>query len=250
MTLNEANQIALTPVAFIRSCYTQRFGIPRQAGLVPAGSAQIVMQKTRDNQLSLKGLEDFSHLWVLFVFHSDRYTKSKPLVWPPRLGGKKKMGVFATRSPNRPNPIGLSAVVLDSITHSKNEILIHITGGDFLDGTPVLDIKPYIAFADSIPDATSTWVAPIEDVMAVSWTEAALGGLEESHIEPGADTEKLKQLINQTIALDPRPAHERHKDGQTDQQWHMRLYDLNVSWGVINSTAVITQVKPYAHPET
>lgn len=246
MTPNEAAEFALTPIAYIRSCYTQRFGIPRQAGLAPSATAQIVLKDTQENQLSIKGLEDFSHLWVVFVFHSDRYKKSKPMVWPPRLGGKKKMGVFATRSPNRPNPIGLSAVTLESITRKKNEILIEIKGGDFLDGTPVLDIKPYIAFADSIPTATSTWVAPIEEVMTVEWTEVALNGLSDS-MEPTADSAMLRQLIDETIALDPRPAHERDKDGLPNQRWHMRLFDLDISWGVINGVAEITEVKPYEH---
>lgn len=154
------------------------------------------------------------------------------------------MGVYATRSPNRPNPIGMSAVEIEKINHEQERILIQIKGGDFLDGTPVLDIKPYIGFADSIPDTTSTWVSPITEQMNIVWCENA--NLEFSKIIPTRDQTRIRQLINETIALDPRPAHERNKDGQLDQQWHMRLMDIDISWRVVNGSAEITTIKHYS----
>ncbi len=242
MTDQESNSATLTPVAHIRSCFTQRFGIPRQPGLVASATAQIIFSNTENNKLSLRGLDEFSHLWVVFLFHQQNYAKSKPLVWPPRLGGRKTMGVFATRSPNRPNPIGLSAVEIDRITHDKKEIQIHVRGGDFLDGTPVLDLKPYVSFADSIADASSSWVTAIDESMPVNWSDEALNNLRErqQHSNHLADA---RQLIEETLAQDPRPAHERAKDGRADQQWHMRLYDIDISWQVIDGCVRVTQVK-------
>lgn len=243
MNLSPLPIAALKPIAWIQSCYTQRFGIPRQAGLVPSATAQIVFENTQDNVLSLRGLDDFSHLWVIFIFHQQHYAKSKPLVSPPRLGGNKNMGVFATRSPNRPNPIGMSAVEIEKISHGHEQILIHIKGGDFLNGTPVLDIKPYIGFADSIANASSTWVSPVDERMQVKWSPQAITNFSE--IIASDDQTRMTQLINETIALDPRPAHERNKDGRLNQQWHMRLMDIDISWQVINTTAEITNVKHF-----
>lgn len=157
------------------------------------------------------------------------------------------MGVFATRSPNRPNPIGMSAVEIEKITHEREQILIHINGGDFLDGTPVLDIKPYIGFADSIPESSSTWVSPIDAHMRVDWSQQA--ATDFSKIIATDDQAQTTRLINETIAQDPRPAYERNKDGQLDQQWHMRLMAIDVSWRVINNAAEITSIKHVADAE-
>lgn len=240
---NQASTICnIAPVAYIKSCFTQRFGIPRQAGLVRSATAQIAFTNTENNRLSLRGLEEFSHLWVVFLFHQQKYDKSKPLVWPPRLGGKKTMGVFATRSPNRPNPIGISAVEIDQITHDSTEILIHIKGGDFLDGTPVLDLKPYVAFADSIPLATSSWVPGTDALMPVEWNHTAADNLAALQTTDSSLAD-AQQIIDETLAQDPRPAHERNKDGKDGQLWHMRLLSIDISWTVKNSTALVTAIK-------
>ena len=163
--MNEQPNFSLYPVATIRSCYPQRFGIPRQAGLVRTATATVNFEASHMNELSVRDIESFSHLWIIFLFHKQNYTGFKPLVQPPRLGGKKTMGVYATRSPNRPNPIGLSAVLLDRVEYAEREIRLHVQGGDFLDGTPVLDIKPYVPFADSIPEASSEWAVASEPLM-------------------------------------------------------------------------------------
>ena len=136
--MNDQADIPMHRIATIRSCYPQRFGIPRQAGLVKTATATINFAASQNNELSIRDIESFSHLWVIFIFHKQNYSGFKPLVQPPRLGGKKTMGVYATRSPNRPNPIGLSAVLLDRVEYGEQEIRLHVRGGDFLDGTPVL----------------------------------------------------------------------------------------------------------------
>ncbi|MGB7412884.1 MAG: tRNA (N6-threonylcarbamoyladenosine(37)-N6)-methyltransferase TrmO [Thermosynechococcaceae cyanobacterium] len=228
--------VSLTPIAYICSCYPERFGIPRQAGLVPSATATIAFTPTEFNKLALRGIESFSHLWIIFLLHQG-YAKTKPLVQPPRLGGKKTMGVYATRSPNRPNPIGLSAVPLELVEYKLQEILLHIQGGDFLDGTPVLDIKPYVPYADAIATATTTW-ATATNLLPVIWSHLAESTLNASAIK----VEWLRTLVTETIAQDPRPAHERGKDGRLGQEWNMRLAGLDVFWQVEAGIATVTRL--------
>jgi tRNA (adenine37-N6)-methyltransferase len=235
--------LILRPIAHIRSCYPERFGIPRQSGLVPAATAQIVFANTSDNQLALRGIEEFSHLWVIFWFHGQDYGGFKPLVSPPRLGGRTQVGVYASRSPNRPNPIGLSAVKLDRVETTRSEILLYISGIDLLDGTPVLDLKPYIPYADAIPTATSAWATLETPEFAVGWTEGAIAALEKCWAEGRLrDRAGTQALIEGTIGQDPRPAHERGKDGRVDQQWNLRVGGFDVFWRVESGTAWITQL--------
>jgi tRNA (adenine37-N6)-methyltransferase len=234
---------ALHPIAHIRSCYPERFGIPRQSGLVPAATAQIVFPNTGDNQLALRGIEEFSHLWVVFWFHGQDYGGFKPLVSPPRLGGRTQVGVYASRSPNRPNPIGLSAVALDRVETTRSQILLHIAGVDLLDGTPVLDLKPYIPYADAIPTATSAWATLETPGFAVCWVAAAIAVLEECWAQGRVrDRAGTQALIEGTIGQDPRPAHERGKDGRVDQQWNLRVGGFDVFWRVEGGTAWITRL--------
>ncbi len=235
--------VTLTPIAHIRSCYPERFGIPRQAGLVTSATGAIAFPNTEAHKLSLRGLENFSHLWVIFLFHQQNYGSFKPLVFPPRLGGKKTMGVYATRSPNRPNPIGMSAVELERVEQKKNEILVHIRGGDFLDGTPVLDLKPYIPYADAIAQATSSWAAEPDEPLPLRWSKAAIAALDQLYAQGLCpNLEQVRELIAETIAQDPRPAHERHRDGQQGQEWNLRVAGVDVFWKVEAGIAEVTKL--------
>ena len=241
-----SNTYSMDAIATIRSCYSQRFGIPRQPGLVESAVAAIEFEPTSDNELALRDLGSFSHLWVVFVFHRQHYTRFKPLVQPPRLGGKTTMGVYATRSPNRPNPIGLSVVALREVRFDKDRFRVFVDGGDFLDGTPVLDIKPYVTFVDAIPDARSDWATPLQDGLEVTWAAEALQRLNQ--VEPGNDLVTsgslgLKSLIEQTLAQDPRPAHERGKDGKQGQQWGVMIGPVDVRFKVEGGIAIIEVVE-------
>lgn len=235
---------SLQRIATIRSCYPQRFGIPRQAGLVKSATASINFEATQDNELALRDIASFSHLWVVYVFHGKDYPGYKPLVQPPRLGGKKNVGVYSTRSPNRLNPIGLSAVKFDRMERDDKEIKVHVSGGDFLDGTPVLDIKPYVPFVDAIEGAHSEWAHPLDDMLPVSWLADARSQLLEclQHIASPDSAEYLQQLIDETIAQDPRPAHERNKDGKAGQQWGLRVGPVDVRFGVEDGIAIVSTV--------
>lgn len=230
-----AQSLSLTPIAYISSCYPERFGIPRQAGLVKAAFADIVFAATHDNRLALRGIEDFTHLWIVFWFHGQDFSGARPLVRPPRLGGNKGVGVYASRSPNRPNPIGLSAVRLVSIREEKKTLLLRVQGGDFLDGTPVLDIKPYVPYADAIPTAQAAWATAPVQRMPVRWSAAAdavLSGAPES----------LRPLIEETLALDPRPGYERGKDGKPGQRWNMQIQNYSVFWQVVDGIAQVSEL--------
>ena len=215
--------------------------MPRQPGLVKSATASIVLVHNEHNKLSIRGLEDFSHLWVLFMFHRQHYQHAKPLVNPPRLGGKTSVGVFATRSPNRPNPIGISAVEIDNIETTAQEILIHIRSGDFLDGTPVIDIKPYVPFVDAIPTATSNWASKAEPTLPVTWNSAAAAARDKL-VSADGKLASLVTVIEETLAQDPRPAYERNKDGGADQSWGMRISHYNVRWMVTDQTATIISI--------
>jgi len=225
-TTMQNNTFSMDAIATIRSCYSERFGIPRQPGL----------------------LGSHSHLWVVFVFHRQHYTHSKPLVKPPRLGGKTTMGVYATRSPNRPNPIGLSVVALREVSFDKDRFRVYVDGGDFLDSTPVLDIKPYISFVDAIPEARSDWATPLQDGLKVAWSEEMLSQLQE--IQAGSDIVAsgslgLKSLIEQTLAQDPRPAHERGKDGKQGQYWGIAIGPANIRFKVESGVVLIETIEPH-----
>ena len=231
------DSVTFTPIATIRSCYPERFGIPRQAGLVPAAEAEIVFPRTEENRLSLRGVAQFSHLWIIFVFHGQQYPRVKPLVQPPRLGGRKTMGVYATRSPNRFNPIGLSAVQLESVQIKGEEIQLCVSGGDFLDGTPVLDIKPYVGYADAIATAHAPWQP--EPQLPVTWSESARSVLYQA---PPDRVAQLQRMIEETLAQDPRPAHERGKDGRPGQEWNLQLDVFSIFWAVEAGCACVTRL--------
>ena len=149
-------EYTIHPIAHIRTDFTDKFGIPRQSGLVPELTARIVFEPEYREQEAVRGLEGFSHIWLIWCFSESVTDKWLPTVRPPRLGGNVRMGVFATRSPFRPNPLGLSSVELEKIEFTSDRgPVLHVRGADLMDGTPIFDIKPYVAYSDSHPDALS-----------------------------------------------------------------------------------------------
>ncbi len=184
----------LRPIGYFRSCYLDKFGTPRQPHLVPQSRGSIVFQPWVQPEISLFGLSEFSHIWVIFWFHKNQ-NQFHAKVHPPRLEGHSR-GVFSTRSPHRPNPLGLSALKIESIADQE----IFVSGLDLVDGTPVLDIKPYINAADSIQADQPDWVLQSEhDEVIVNWDPLALEQLSVM------DNFELKILIENTLKLDPRP---------------------------------------------
>jgi len=198
-------------IAIVHSLFKEKFSIPRQPGLVSFESI-IEMLPPYNNPLAIEGLEAFSHVWIIFDFHEiKKTTHVSPTVRPPRLGGNKKIGVFATRSPNRPNNIGLSLVKLLRIEGTN----LIISGGDFLDQTPVYDIKPYLKEIESHPDALSGWTEKL--------AHPKLKVIFDCECE-----QKLKEKITEILSLDPRPRY--HDDGY--KKYGSRLGDVDVHWEV------------------
>lgn len=231
-------EIRLSPIGFISSCYKEKFGIPRQAGLVAEARATLELLPPYNRPEAVQGLEAFSHLWLLFVFHQSAGQGWKPTVRPPRLGGNRRMGVFATRSPFRPNPTGLSAVELERIEHQGSRILLHLKGVDVLDGTPVIDIKPYLPYADCIPTARGGFAGEAPgSVLEVCFTPQAAEAVlaMENTNYPG-----LRQLIIDTLASDPRPAYYRQQPQKTG--FGMKIHDFDLRWQVSEGRIMVTEL--------
>lgn len=213
------------PVGLIHSCFPEKFGIPRQPGLVKEAHARLELLPPYDRSEALEGLETFSHLWLIFVFHASLQEAWKPTVRPPRLGGNKRVGVFASRSMFRPNPIGLSVVELERIDTTARPPCLYLKGVDLLDETPVLDIKPYLPYVDAIPSARGGYaVSSPEPRLQVSFTPRA--AIQCARFETSYP--QLQTLITQLLALDPRPAY--YGTDETRTEFGMRLLDFEVKW--------------------
>lgn len=233
----EAIGLAHTP-------FTQRFGIPRQPGLVPDARGVLKLHANPDFQFALKTLEEFSHIWVIFVFHAHGGNKWKPTIRPPRLGGKAKVGVLSSRSPHRPNPIGLSVVKLDRVDlKAKGGPEIHVSGLDLLDGTPILDIKPYIPYADSVPNANPGWAAEEIRRTPVLFESTPLEKIKHAEAtDPNAVG--LQELIEQLLTIDPRPGFQRRElppDAEHSQgkDFGLLVKTYDVHWKIENQMFVV-----------
>jgi tRNA-Thr(GGU) m(6)t(6)A37 methyltransferase TsaA len=228
-----------TQIGVIRSPYKEKFAVPRQPGLVKNGGGELHLLPPYNQADAVRGLENFSHLWVLFIFHQTMAGGWHPTVRPPRLGGNARMGVFATRSTFRPNPIGMSLVELKGIRCQKEQVVLELGSLDLVDGTPVVDIKPYLPFAEALPEASASYAqqAPLAE-MAVSFTpetEAHLLTLEKRY-------PRLKLFISEVLAQDPRPAYRKEEaPGKTYAVW---LLDFNVRWRVISSGFEVFSLEP------
>lgn len=220
--------LALEPIAVVRSCFGEKFGAPRQPGLAPAAQGRITLSPKFANPDTLRGLEGFSHLWIIFHFHLA--TGWRPTVRPPRLGGDVRVGVFASRSPFRPNPLGLSVVKLEQVLPDAPEgPTLIVSGLDLVDGTPILDIKPYVAYADS-PAGAVCGFAP--DAPAARLAVGFPPGLREK-----LDT-AFVALVSETLALDPRPAF--HDDPA--REYGVILAGRNVRFRVGGAVCTVTGV--------
>jgi tRNA-Thr(GGU) m(6)t(6)A37 methyltransferase TsaA len=230
-------------IGVCRSPYTDKFGIPRQPRLVEAAEARILLLPPYDRAEAFSALEGFSHVWLVFVFHADCLEAGwRPTVRPPRLGARAKVGVFASRSPYRPNPIGLSAVPHQGLERTAEGLSLRVAGADLLDGTPILDIKPYVPYADAIAQA------------AGGFAGASPPARFEVHFSPAAEAAvarhdpdgrlRLGELIGQVIAQDPRPGYMDRYPQRA--RFGLRLHGLDVSWRIDGDRALVTAVAPAA----
>lgn len=218
-------------IAKIHNDFKEKFGIPRQSGRVPELISRIVFEPEYRVREALRGIEGYSHLWLIWQFSEVSRDTWSPTVRPPRLGGNHRMGVFATRSPYRPNPIGLSSVRLIGIENDKERgpVLI-ISGADLLDGTPIYDIKPYLAYTDSHPEATGGFADPVRDYsLKVDFPEMLLSKI------PEEKREGLKKLL----ADDPRPSYQ----DDPEREYGMSFGKYEISFKVKDGVLTVTNIK-------
>ena len=223
----------------IHSPCTQIFAVPRQSYFAPKLSAQIEIFPPYHQRDCFLELDQFSHIWVMSVFHRNYHNK-KPkwnaTVRPPRLGGKKRVGVFASRSPYRPNPIALSVYKLESICYESNKCVLNILGCDLVDGTPILDIKPYLHYADAIENANSGYTDVLSDAcLEVAFSEQA----ELQCMELSNEYPELQNLIIEILQQDPRPA---HQVGHVQKVYGFSLYDVNIRFTVNDNVILISSL--------
>ncbi|MFA7894350.1 tRNA (N6-threonylcarbamoyladenosine(37)-N6)-methyltransferase TrmO [Pseudomonas putida] len=213
-------QHMVAPVAIVRSCFKEKFAIPRQPQLAPAARGVLELLPPFDQAEAVEGLEQVSHVWLLFLFHQALEEKPRLKVRPPRLGGNKSMGVFATRATHRPNGIGQSVVRLEGIEPGR----LLLSGIDLLDGTPVLDIKPYVPYADSVEGAYNHMASGAPVAITVQWADSALPQAREHALRLG---EPLVALIEQCLAQDPRPA---YQVPVAERVYGVKFWDVQVRW--------------------
>lgn len=211
-------------VATVQSPYKEKFGIPRQPGLAPSVQSKIVLIGEYNQADCVAGLEDSSHIWLQFVFHQSLEHHWRPKVRPPRLGGNQSMGVFATRSPVRPSAIGLSVVKLESISVNGN-VELTVSGLDLLDGTPVLDIKPYIPYVDKLEHAQHGFAEQAPELCKVEIEPACVSFCKQYQDQTGQD---LAQMLIEILQQDPRPAYQ--KKTVTDKLYGMKFLHFNIRW--------------------
>ncbi|KLV08541.1 tRNA (adenine(37)-N6)-methyltransferase [Photobacterium aquae] len=217
-------QYQIEPIGVIRSPYKEKFAVPRQPGLVPSARSEIILQGEANALEAVRGIEQFSHLWLLFLFDQNLEAGWRPTVRPPRLGGNERIGVFASRATFRPNGIGMSAVELIGVRQQGSNVIIELGGVDLVDGTPIIDIKPYIPYSDSLPQAVGGFASEQPATLAVHFSELA-----EKQLN-GKELARQRAVIEEVLAQDPRPA---YKKGKVDtKEYAVHLFDYNVRFRV------------------
>ena len=218
-------------IAKIHSDFKEKFGIPRQSGIADELYARIVFEPEYRVLEALRGLDGYSHIWLIWQFSEAVRKDWSPTVRPPRLGGNKRMGVFATRSPYRPNPIGLSSVKLIGIEHTKDEgYVLIVSGADLLDGTPIYDIKPYLPFTDSHPEATAGFSEPVREyALNVDFCKELLSKI---------DISKQNALVK-ILEHDPRPSYQ----DAPEREYGMRFSDYEIFFKVAENSLTVTRVE-------
>ena len=217
-------------IAHIRNDFKEKFGIPRQSGLVKGTRAAIVFEEAYRNPDALRGIEGFSHLWLIWSFSKAQRDTWSPTVRPPRLGGNQRMGVFATRSPYRPNAVGLSCVeLIDVKLHTENGPVLIVGGADLLDGTPIYDIKPYLPHADCHPEATGGFSSDkVAYALKVQFPEKLLERIDEDK----------RDVVMELLSQDPRPSYQNDPErvyGMVYGRWNVKF---TVSGGTLTVIAV------------
>ncbi len=217
--------MALEPIGIIHSPFVEKFGVPRQAGLAPSARAELALFYPWNQAEAVRGLEGFSHIWLIYRFHASPAKAARATVRPPRLGGNQRIGVFASRSNFRPNPLGLSAVRLQRIEKRESGVVLHLQGADLLDQTPVLDIKPYLPYSDAIQEASGGFAAVPPAKLPVRFTPQAQAACQAAEASGFVD---FQALLVELLQTDPRPAY--YGDQASKTRFAMRLGSYEIRW--------------------
>ncbi len=228
----------IEPIAVIESPYKEKFAVPRQPRLVPSATARVKLLGESNCPEAVRGIEQFSHLWLLFLFDQNLQAGWKPTVRPPRLGGNERIGVLASRSTFRPNGIGMSAVELRGVSKQGDQIYLDLGSVDLVDGTPIIDIKPYIPYSDSIADALGGYAEAEPEQTEVAFSAAALETLQRL-----PDGQVQQAVIGEVLAQDPRPAYKKNKPDM--KEYAVNLYDLNVKFMVNGNLVTVTAIERF-----
>ncbi|SMY18053.1 tRNA (N6-threonylcarbamoyladenosine(37)-N6)-methyltransferase TrmO [Photobacterium aquimaris] len=225
---------SIEPIGIVHSPYKEKFAVPRQPGLVPSARCEVILHDQANSLDAVRGIEQFSHVWLLFLFDQNLEAGWRPTVRPPRLGGNERIGVFASRATFRPNGIGMSAVKLQGVRHCNGQVIIDIAGADLVDGTPIIDIKPYIPYSDSLPEALGGFATSQPATLEVQFAPPALQQLVGKH----ADYHQA--VITEVLAQDPRPA---YKKGKPDTKLYaVNLFDFNVQFTVAEPIITVVSI--------
>ncbi|EKO3993075.1 tRNA (N6-threonylcarbamoyladenosine(37)-N6)-methyltransferase TrmO [Vibrio fluvialis] len=228
----------IEPIAVIESPYKEKFAVPRQPRLVPSATARVKLLGESNCPEAVRGIEQFSHLWLLFLFDQNLQAGWKPTVRPPRLGGNERIGVLASRSTFRPNGIGMSAVELRGVSKQGDQIYLDLGSVDLVDGTPIIDIKPYIPYSDSIADAQGGYAEAEPEQAEIAFSAAALETLQRL-----PDGQVQQAVIGEVLAQDPRPAYKKNKPDM--KEYAVNLYDLNVKFMVNGNLVTVTAIERF-----
>lgn len=231
-----AAQICLPIIGYLRSPLVEKFGTPRQPNLVDI-VAYVELLAPYDDPRAFEGIETFSHLWLLWQFHHNRDAQFRPQIRPPRLGGNAKIGVFASRSMYRPAPIGLSVVRFSRLYQHEGQLRLEVIGADLIDGTPIIDIKPYLAYADAHPEAVSGFAPAAPVRLPIQWLAQATCAAEQQIMQGRLLSSDLPQ-IEHLLSLDPRPAYQ-----QDDRRYGMAYAQVNIQFCVTADGIVIQDVQ-------
>lgn len=233
------------PIGVLRTVFTEKFGVPRQSLMVPEARGVLKLNPEPAFRAALQHLEQFSHIWLVFVFHRNGDRPWQATIEPPRIDAPKGIGVFASRSPHRPNPIGLSAVKLDRIDYAAvGGIELHLSGVDILNDTPVLDIKPYLPYADRVPEANSGWAETEITRYPVEFSPGSLAVISTPSAHPN-----LQALIREILEWDPRPTSQRRTmpigaEGTDGMIFAFRLLQWDVRWQIRGNGILVLELLP------
>lgn len=228
----------ITPIATIETPYKEKFAVPRQPRLVPSATARIKLLGELNCMEAVRELDQFSHLWLLFLFDQNLEAGWKPTVRPPRLGGNERVGVLASRSTFRPNGIGMSAVEFRGINKEGDQIYIEVGSVDLVDGTPIIDIKPYIPYSDSVAEAKGGYADAEPSTIEVEFSPTALTILQSL-----PDSTVKQAVISEVLAQDPRPAYKKNKPDH--KLYAVHLYNLNVKFTISGNLVTVTTIEHF-----